>query len=151
MAMNVILLEKIGGLGDLGTQVSVRNGYARNFLLPQGKAVIADKDNIAKFEARRAELEKIAAEKLQAAQARADALRELTLTIAGRAADEGRLYGSIGTHEIINAIHSAGSQVEKSEIRLPNGPLRTIGEHEIVIQLHSDVNVHVKVNVVPEA
>lgn len=150
--MQVILLERMGRLGGLGDTVSVRSGYARNYLIPQGKAVRATAENTAIFESRRAELEKHAAEALQAAQARADAVRDLGIvTIAGKAADEGRLYGSIGTLEITDAITKAGVTLHKSEIRLPNGALRTIGEHDISLQLHSDITVHVKINVVPEA
>lgn len=150
--MQVILLERMGRLGGLGDTVSVRPGYARNYLIPQGKAVRATAENTAIFESRRAELEKHAAEALQAAQARADAVRDLGIvTIAGKAADEGRLYGSIGTLEITDAITKAGVTLHKSEIRLPNGALRTIGEHDISLQLHSDITVHVKINVVPEA
>lgn len=149
--MNVILLERMGRLGSLGDKVSVRPGYARNYLIPQGKAVRATAESTAQFEARRAELEKQAAENLAAAQARADAISNLSITIAGRAADEGRLYGSIGTIELTDAITTAGVAVHKSEIRLPNGPLRTLGEHEISVQVHSDIMIAVKINVVPEA
>lgn len=150
--MQVILLERMGRLGGLGDKVSVRPGYARNYLIPQGKAVRATAENTAIFESRRVELEKHAIEVLQAAQARADAVRDLgVITIAGRAADEGRLYGSIGTLEITDAITKVGVTIHKSEICLPNGALRTIGEHDISLQLHSDITVHVKINVVPEA
>lgn len=149
--MDVILLEKIGRLGGLGDKVSVKPGFARNFLVPEGKAVLATEANTAKFEARRAELEAAAAETLRAAQTRATALNELNVTIAARAADEGRLYGSLGTREIAEAITKSGKNVQKSEIRLPNGPLRDIGEHTIAVQLHSDVSVNVKVNVVADA
>lgn len=148
--MNVILLEKLGRLGNLGDQVAVRAGYARNYLVPKGKAVRATAQNIAKFEERRAELEKHAAENLKAAQKRAESLQGLTVVVAARAADEIKLYGSVGTHEIVDAIVHMKSDVHKSEIRLPNGPLRELGEHEIVIHLHTDVDVKIKVNVVAE-
>lgn len=149
--MEVILLEKVGRLGTLGDQVGVKAGYARNYLIPQGKAVSATKANVAKFETRRAELEKAAAEVLKAAQARAETLAGLTITIASRAADEGRLYGSIGTHDIVEAIKKAGAVIHKSEVRLPNGAIREIGEFDIQLQLHSDVIATIKVSVVAEA
>jgi large subunit ribosomal protein L9 len=138
----VILLDNIHSLGKLGDQVSVRNGYARNFLIPQ---------TIAQFEVRRAELEKLAQEKLAAAQARADALSQVVLTIPVKAAEEGRLYGSVGLPELVRAASEAGCQLEKSEIRLPEGALRQLGEHEVTVQLHSDVVVTLKVNIVAEA
>lgn len=149
--MNIILLEKIGRLGNLGDKVTVRPGYARNYLIPQGKAVRATQQNIAEFEARRAELERVAAEKLNVARARADALAELNIIIAARAADEIKLYGSVGTHELALAINNTKVKVNKSEIRLPNGPLRQLGSHEIMVQLHSDVLATVKVNIIAEA
>lgn len=147
----VILLEKVYSLGDLGEQVSVRNGYARNYLIPYGKAVPANKATIAEFEAKRAELEKLAQEKLAAAQVRADALSQLVLTIPVKAAEEGRLYGSIGIQEIVRAASEAGCPLEKNEIRLPEGALRQLGEHEVAVQLHSDIVVTLKVNIVTEA
>jgi len=149
--MEVILLEKIGRVGGLGDRVSVKPGYARNFLIPEGKAVPATKPNVIKFEARRAELEKAAAEALRVAQTRAETLRGVVVTIASRAADEGKLYGSIGTRDLVEAIGKAGVEVHKSEIRLPNGVIREIGEFDIQIELHSDVLATVKVNVVAEA
>lgn len=149
--MNVILLEKIGRLGNLGDQVKVKPGFARNYLLPQGKAVKATEENVKQFEARRAELEKAAQEVLQAAQARADVMAGMAVTIAARAADEGRLYGSIGPREVVIALEKMGTKVQKSEVHLPNGPLHTLGEHEVKVQLHSDVSVTVKVNIIPEA
>ena len=138
--MEVILLDKLAHLGGLGDKVKVRNGYARNYLLPQKKAVMATKENLAKFEAQRAELEaKIAAE-LKAAQDRATKLAEIgTVTILAKAGDEGKLFGSIGTRDIADALTTAGCEVHKSEIRLPEGVLRSIGEYEIAIQLHADV------------
>lgn len=148
--MEVILLEKVGKLGGLGDQVSVKSGYGRNFLLPFGKAVAATKENIAAFEARRAELEEAAAEKIAAAQARAEKLNELEVTIAANAGDEGKLFGSIGTRDIAAAITAAGQEVSKSEVRLPNGVLRETGEFDIDVQLHSEVIATVKLSVVPE-
>lgn len=149
--MEVILLQKIGRLGNLGDKVAVKAGFARNFLVPEGKAVFATAENLTKFEARRAELEKIADTNLKEAQVRAEKLQNLAITISARAADEGRLYGSLGTRDIAEAIAKAGIAIEKSEIRLPNGPIRLLGEHEIIVQLHSDVTAQVKVNVVPDA
>jgi len=148
--MNVILLEKVHNLGDLGEQVSVKAGYGRNFLLPQGKAVPATADNIAKFEARRAELEKAAAEKLAAAEARKAALSELEVTITQKAGDEGKLFGSVGTSDIAHAITEAGAEVSKSEVRLPEGALRNVGDYEIDVELHSDVVATVKLSIVAE-
>ena len=148
--MNVILLERIANLGDLGDTVKVKAGYGRNFLIPQGKAVPATSDNVAKFEARRAELEKVAAEKLATADARKDALANITVTIKQKAGEEGKLFGSVGTHDIADAITAAGVAVEKREIRLPEGPIRQIGEHKIEIDLHSDVITEVTVNVEAE-
>ncbi|MEN9449615.1 MAG: ribosomal protein [Pseudomonadota bacterium] len=146
----VILLEKIHSLGDLGQQVTVRNGYARNYLIPHAKAVPANKETIAEFEIKRAELEKIAQEKLQVAETRAAAINALALTIPVKSAEEGRLYGSIGVSELVRAADAEGVALEKSEIRLPNGPLRQLGEHEVSVQLHSDVIAMLKVNIVAE-
>jgi len=148
--MNVILLEKVGKLGGLGDQVSVKAGYGRNFLIPFGKAVPATKDNIASFEVRRAELEKAAAAKLAEAKARAAQLQPLKVSIAANAGDEGKLFGSIGTNDIAEAITAAGVAVSKSEVRLPNGALREIGEFEVNIQLHSDVTQAITVIIVAQ-
>ena len=148
--MNVILLEKVQNLGDLGEQVNVKAGYGRNFLIPQGKAVSATKDNVAKFEERRAELEKAAAEKLAAAEARKTSLEALEITIAQQAGEEGKLFGSIGTHDIAEAITAAGVEVNRAEVRLPEGALRHIGDYEINLELHSDVVAVVKLSVVAE-
>ena len=148
--MNVILLEKIGKLGALGDTVSVKAGYGRNFLIPNGKAVPANKANIEAFEARRSDLEAAAAEKLAAAQARADAIGELTVTIAANAGEEGKLFGSIGTNEIAAAIVEAGHAVDKTEIRLPEGALRALGETAVAIQLHSDITIEVTVALIAE-
>ena len=146
--MEVILLEKIANLGNLGDKVAVKAGYARNFLLPFGKATPATADNVAAFEARRAELEKIAAEKKAEAEARAAKLADLTVTIAANAGEEGKLFGSIGTRDIADAVTAAGVAIEKSEVRLPDGALRTVGEFDIDVQLHTDVDASVKLVVV---
>ncbi len=148
--MEVILLEKVGKLGSLGDKVSVRAGYGRNFLIPFGKAVPANDANIAEFEARRAELEKAAAEKLTAAQARAEQLNEKVVTIVSKAGDEGKLFGSIGVRDIADAVTAAGVAVAKSEVRLPQGSLRNVGEFAITLQLHSEVNANIKLVIVAE-
>jgi len=148
--MDVILLEKIANLGNLGDKVSVKGGYARNFLLPQGKATAATAANVEAFEARRAELEKQAAEKKAQADARAAKLAELTVTIAANSGDEGKLFGSIGTRDIAEAVSAAGVELDKSEVRLPNGALRSVGEYDVEVHLHTDVEAVVKVVVVAE-
>ena len=149
--MQVILLDKIVHLGNVGDQVNVKSGYARNFLIPQGKAVMATKANIEHFEARRAELEAAAAANLAAAQARAAQIAALeAITIASKAGDEGRLFGSVTTREIADAINAAGVKVAKSEVRLSTGPLRTLGEHEVKFQLHGEVFTSLNVIVVAE-
>lgn len=149
--MEVILLEKVENLGTIGDQVNVKAGYGRNFLLPQGKATLATPENIAIFEKRRAELEAKEAEEVAAAKARAEKLDGMVLEIAAHAGEEGKLFGSVGTVDIAEASTAAGNEIERSEVRLPDGPLRVIGEHEVEIHLHSDVNVIIKVNVVAEA
>jgi large subunit ribosomal protein L9 len=148
--MQVILLEKVGRLGDLGDQVNVKPGYGRNFLIPFGKAVAATKDNIAEFERRRAELEAAANARRAAAEARAASMAELVVTIGANAGDEGKLFGSIGTRDIADAIVAAGIEVNKSEVRLPNGVIRDTGEYDISIQVHSDITQVIKLKVVPE-
>ena len=148
--MDVILLEKIANLGNLGDKVSVKGGYARNFLLPQGKATAATAANVEAFEARRAELEKQAAEKKAEADARAAKLAELTVTIAANSGDEGKLFGSIGTRDIAEAVSAAGVELDKSEVRLPNGALRSVGEYDVEVHLHTDVEATVKIVVVAE-
>lgn len=148
--MDVILLEKIKGLGALGSKVSVKPGYGRNFLIPQGKALPATAKNVADFEARRAELERQEAEALAAATARAEALAQLSVTIASKAGDEGKLFGSVGNRDIADAVTAAGVQLEKHEVRLPEGALRNTGEYEITVYVHSDVSAVVKVSVVAE-
>lgn len=149
--MEVILLDKIGRLGGLGDKVKVRNGYARNYLLPNKKAVLATKENLAKFEAERAELEaKIAAE-LKAAQDRADKLAEIgTFTITALAGDEGKLFGSVGTRDIAECVTNAGVEIHKSEVRLPEGVIRSVGEYSIAVQLHADVKTEIKLAVVAQ-
>lgn len=142
--MNVILLEKVGKLGNLGDQVNVKAGYGRNFLFPFGKAVPATKDNVANFEVRRAELEKAAAEKLTGSEGRAAKLNELTVTIEANAGEEGKLFGSIGTRDIADALTGAGIEVSKAEVRLPNGAIREIGEFDVNIQVHSDITATIK-------
>lgn len=150
--MEVILLEKMRNLGALGDKVKVKPGFARNFLIPKGKAVYANKENLVRFEARRAELEKNAAENLAKATTRQQALSALTVvTISAKAGDEGKLFGSIGTRDIADAICKAGVEVEKRQVRLPSGSLRMVGEYEITIDLESDVTATVKVSVTPEA
>ncbi|MFZ7174618.1 50S ribosomal protein L9 [[Pasteurella] aerogenes] len=149
--MQVILLDKIAHLGSVGDQVNVKSGYARNFLIPQGKAVMATKANVEHFEARRAELEAKAAEALAAAQARAAKLTELaTVTITSKAGDEGRLFGSITTRDVAEAVTAAGVEVAKSEVRLSTGPLRTTGDHEVHFQLHGEVFATLNIVVVAE-
>lgn len=146
--MEVILLEKIANLGNLGDKVNVKGGYARNFLLPQGKATAATAANVAAFEARRAELEKLAAEKKAEAEARAAQLNELEITITATAGDEGKLFGSIGTHDIADALTAAGVPVAKSEVRLPNGTIRQTGEFDVALHLHTDIEASVRLIVV---
>lgn len=146
--MEVILLEKIANLGNLGDKVAVKAGYARNFLLPFGKATPATAANVEAFEARRAELEKAAAERKGEAEARAAKLAELSVTITANAGEEGKLFGSIGTRDIADAVTAAGVELEKSEVRLPEGPLRTVGEFDVAVHLHTDVEATVKLVVV---
>ncbi|WP_339672587.1 50S ribosomal protein L9 [Dasania marina] len=148
--MQVILLEKVGKLGELGDKVNVKAGFGRNYLLPYGKAVSATKANVADFEVRRAELEAAATEKRATAEARAAKLASINVVITGNAGDEGKLFGSIGTRDIADAITAAGVDVSKSEVRLPIGVIREIGEFEIDVQLHSEVTQTVKVSVVAE-
>ena len=148
--MQVILLENVTNVGKLGDLVNVKAGYARNFLVPQGKATIATEDNIAKFEERRAELEKISADKLTAAKARAKTIEGKEIEIASRASEEGKLFGSVGVFEIAEAFSSKDMEMNKSEVRLPEGPLKDIGQHEVEVAVHSEVVFKVTVNVVPE-
>ena len=149
--MEVILLDKVHKLGGLGDQVKVRPGYARNFLIPRGKAVLASKENREYFEARRKELEEKVAGLLAVAQARAEKLAGMTVEIAKKAGDEGKLFGSVGAADIADALTAAGMAVEKQEISLPEGPVRAVGEYVFDVHLHADVTTNVTVNVVPEA
>ena len=146
--MEVILLEKVENLGNIGDQVNVKSGYGRNFLLPQGKATLATPENIAIFEARRAELEAKQADELAAAQARADKLEGLVLSITAKCGPEGKLFGSLGTIDIAEAASAEGLEIERSEVRLPDGPLRAVGEFDVEVHLHTDINVTIKINVV---
>lgn len=149
--MQVILLDKVAHLGSVGDQVTVKSGFARNFLIPQGKAVMATAANIAHFEARRAELEAKAAEALSAAQARAAKITEISsVSVSATAGEDGRLFGSVSAKDIADALTAAGVEVSKSEVRLGEGPLRTTGEHEVKVHLHPEVNAKVTVNVVAE-
>ncbi|MEQ1559246.1 MAG: 50S ribosomal protein L9 [Methyloglobulus sp.] len=149
--MEVILLEKIVNLGNLGDKVNIKNGYGRNYLVPQGKAVPATAKKIAEFEARRADLEKAAADKLSAAQSVADKLSKLAIVITHKAGDEGRLFGSVGTHNIAEAINQAGGVVEKQQIRLPHGTIRHLGDYDVDVNLHSDVTVTMSIKIALEA
>ncbi len=148
--MNVILLENINNLGSLGDQVKVKAGYGRNYLIPQGKALPATKHNIEVFEARRAELEKLAAEALAAAKARAQELDGKEIVIARKAGDEGRMFGSVTNTDVAEAITSAGVEVAKREVRMPSGAIRELGEYDVSIHLHSEVDATVKIMVVAE-
>lgn len=149
--MEVILLEKIRNLGALGDKVSVKGGFARNYLVPQGKAVYANKDNIAKFEARRAELEKKQAERHERAVERQAALEKLgTIKIVAKAGEEGKLFGSIGVRDIVDAILAAGGEIEKREVTLSEGTLRHTGEYDIHVELEGDVTAVVKLEVTGE-
>src|SRR5882757_8060746 len=143
--MEVILLQKVANLGTIGERVKVRSGYGRNFLLPQGKATLATPENIARFEARRTELERLAREQLVSAEERAGAIKDFRLTIHAKAGTEGKLFGSIGTSDI-----GEGFNIERSEVRLPAGPLRMLGEHLISLHLHADVDVPLHVTIVAE-
>ena len=148
--MEVILLEKIANLGNLGDKVTIKTGYGRNYLIPQGKAVVATASKIAEFESRRAELEKAATEKFLAAQARAESLAKLSVSIAHKAGDEGRLFGSVGTQTIAEAITAVGVAVEKQEVRLPHGSIRHVGDHDVTLHLHTDVNPTIVIKIVAE-
>jgi large subunit ribosomal protein L9 len=148
--MKLILLEKVLNLGDLGETVSVKPGYGRNFLVPQGKAVPATRDNVAMFEARRAELEKAANERLSEAEQRKAGLEDLVLEMTANASDEGKLFGSIGPREIAAAATEAGQELEKSEVVMGEGPIRETGEFDVLIQLYADVDTTIKVIVTSE-
>jgi large subunit ribosomal protein L9 len=148
--VEVILLEKIANLGNIGDRVKVRSGFGRNYLLPQGKATLATATNVAKFEARRAEIERLAQEQATSAHDRAAGLEGFRLTITAKAGTEGKLFGSVGTSDIAEACTRAGHPIARSEVRLPNGPLRTVGEHTVDLHLHADVNVQLAVTIVAE-
>jgi large subunit ribosomal protein L9 len=148
--MDIILLQKVANLGNIGDRVKVKSGYGRNFLLPKGKATLATAENVAKFEARRAEFEKTARGELEGAQARAKKLEGFKLTVTAKAGGEGKLFGSIGTSDIADGVKKAGHEIERSEVRLPNGPIRLAGEHTVQLHLHTDVTVDLPVVVVGE-
>jgi large subunit ribosomal protein L9 len=148
--MEVILLQSIDNLGGPGDKVSVKSGYGRNYLVPTGRAVLATAENLADFEKRRAELEKQAAEVLAVAEARREKLEGLSITITSKAGDEGRLFGSIGTSDIANAVTAAGVELEKREVRLPDGPFHVTGEFEVQLHLHTEVDATLKLEIVPE-
>jgi len=149
--MQIILMEKVVNLGQLGDVVKVKDGYARNFLIPQGKAKRATQNNIAAFEARRAELEAAEAARLAAAQAQATAMTDMVVTVNQKAGVDGKLFGSVTNADIAEALAKAGQQVEKMNVRMPDGPLKTLGEHTVSVGLHQDVVVEVKVVVAAEA
>ncbi|OGT92919.1 MAG: 50S ribosomal protein L9 [Gammaproteobacteria bacterium RIFOXYB2_FULL_38_6] len=148
--MEVILLEKIANLGNVGDKVNVKSGYARNHLIPYGKVILATAENLKKFEEHRAELEKAAQEVLAKAQERAKTLENLQLTVTANASEEGKLFGSIGPREIAKAAQAQNIVLEKSEIDMPEGPIHQVGEHEVAAHLHSDVVVKFKVLVAAE-
>jgi large subunit ribosomal protein L9 len=148
--MEVILLQKVANLGNIGDRVKVRSGYGRNFLLPGGKATLATADNVKRFEARRAELEKLAREQLSSAEERSTALKEFKLTIRAKAGTEGKLFGSIGTADVAEAATREGFKLERSEVRMPAGTLRMVGEHVVNVHLHADVDVPLNVTIVAE-
>jgi len=148
--MEVILLDKIGKLGGLGDKVTVKPGYGRNYLVPYGLAVPATKDNVAAFEAQRAELEAQATERKAEAEARAEQLNDIELSLVSKAGDEGKLFGSIGPRDLADAISSSGIDVAKSEVRMPLGPIRQTGEYDIALHLHAEVDATVRVVVVAE-
>jgi len=148
--MDVILLTKVANLGNIGDRVKVKSGYGRNFLLPKGKATLATPDNVKKFEARRAELEKIARDQFQDAESRAAAFKDFKLQITAKAGTEGKLFGSIGTADIAEACTAQGHKLARSEVRLPTGPLRTVGDHMIALHLHTDIDVQLPVTITAE-
>ncbi len=149
--MEIILLEKVANLGVLGDRVKVKPGYARNYLIPKGKATAATPANLARFEARRAELERIAAESLAMARTRAAQLAELIVTLSVKTGSEGRLFGSVGAADIANAVSAAGIELQKHEVRLPAGSIRQIGEYDVDLHLHSEVKTQIRVNIIAEA
>ena len=148
--MEIILLEDIANLGELGEKVNVKSGYGRNFLIPQKKAVPATKQNLIEFEERRAELQKLADEKLGVAKTRAEQVNALDITITTKAGDEGKLFGSITNRDIVDAVVAKGVEIEKNEVQMPDGPIRSLGEYQIAIQLHAEVTAELKVGVIAE-
>jgi len=148
--MQVILLERVQNLGELGDSVKVKPGYARNYLIPQGRAVIATAENVAEFEARRAELERQEAEALALVQARAEALQGKEVTLARKTGEEGKLFGSVGPQDIADALTEAGTAVSRHEVRLINDTLRQVGEHEVRIHLYADVESSITVHIISE-
>lgn len=148
--MDVILLSKVENLGALGDKVSVRSGYARNYLIPQGKAKFATAENLAEFEARRSELEAQAKETLAQAEARKAKLDGVVITIVAKEASEGKLFGSVNNFEVLEALSKAGHEIEKRELRMPDGAFRTLGEFEVELHLHTDVNAIITIKIVPE-
>ena len=148
--MDVILLTKVANLGNIGDRVKVKSGYGRNFLLPKGKATLATPENVKKFEARRAELEKIARDQFQDAESRAAAFKDFKLQITAKAGTEGKLFGSIGTADIAEATTKAGHKLARAEVRLPTGPLRTVGDHMVALHLHTDIDVQLPVTITAE-
>jgi large subunit ribosomal protein L9 len=148
--MDVILLQKVANLGNIGDRVKVKSGYGRNFLLPKGRATLATPDNVKRFEARREELEKSAREQMSSAEERATALKDYKLTITAKAGTEGKLFGSIGTSDVAEALTKAGFKIERSEVRMPNGPLRMVGDHSVGLHLHADIDVPLAVLIVAE-
>ncbi|MEA1889607.1 MAG: 50S ribosomal protein L9 [Pseudomonadota bacterium] len=149
--MDIILLEKIRNLGDLGAQVSVKPGYGRNYLIPQGKAVRATKENKKTFESRRAELEANASKALAKAEARAAELEKIVIEIARRASEEGKLFGSVAITDIIEAVSALGQELDKVEVNLPEGAIKVVGEHAVDISLHPEVSLSLKVTIISES
>lgn len=148
--MDVILLQKVANLGTIGDRVKVKSGYGRNYLLPSGRATLATPANVARFEVRRAELERIAGEELGSAQQRAESLRDFRITITAKAGSEGKLFGSVGTSDIAEACTAGGKTVNRNEVRLPTGPIRQVGEHQVTLHLHTDVEVTILVIIAAE-
>ena len=149
--MDVILLEKIRNLGGLGDQIKVRAGFARNYLIPYGKAVVANAENKAKFEARRAELEKAQQDSLEKARSRAEKMGGATVQILRKVSEEGKLFGSVGTRDVVEAMAQIGFDVSKSEVQLPHGPIKEVGDHELSLNLHPEISVKIIASVVGEA
>ncbi|MFQ5995598.1 MAG: 50S ribosomal protein L9 [Acidiferrobacterales bacterium] len=148
--MQVILLEEVQNLGNLGDEVRVKPGYARNYLIPYGKAVIANAENRARFDAQRAELEQQHAEALASAQDRAKGLEGARVEIVRKVSEEGKLFGSVSTRDIVEAMEEAGFELHRSEVHLPTGPLKEVGDHEVQVTLHPEVDVNIKVSIVGE-